>query len=383
MSIRSSHENPQRTTSPVVLAAGLASYEYVRSLGQGHHGELVLARQRYLQGTGGFTVLKRLNRVVRQEDYQRLVEEARLGGKLRHPNITAVQLLAGPPAEPLLLMEYVEGEPLGDLLRLAAKSGRSFSEAFCCHVTSEVADALQYAHTLLDEEGAHLGIVHRDVSPQSIILGQHGEVKLMDFGAAWSRLDGRISTEGDSDIGELAYSSPERAMMEPLDGRSDLFSLGLVFLQLLTGRHLLDATARHEAELLGRMLRTRGDAGASRVATIEELGPSRTGELMKRLRQLDRPEVEAATASLPEGLRSILHRMLARRREDRYETAAEVGQTLRDYLWRSGYRFGRAELAAEVSALRAASLGDLEDSSRSKRGKGSSRGRRGGPGREP
>ncbi|QRN93572.1 serine/threonine protein kinase [Archangium violaceum] len=383
MSIRSSPDNPQRTTSPVVLDAGLASYEFVRSLGQGHHGELVLTRQRYRQGTGGYTVLKRLNRVVRQEDYQRLVEEARLGGRLRHPNIVSVQLLAGTPAEPLLLMDYCEGPALGDLVRQAAKSGRSFSEAFCCHVTSEVAEALHYAHSLLNDDGESLGVVHRDVTPQSILLGQHGEVKLIDFGAAWSRLEGRISTEGDSDIGDLAYSSPERAMMELLDGRADLFSLGLVFLQLLTGRHLLDATERHEAELLGRQLRTRGDAGASRLSTMEELGPTRTGELMKRLRQLEAREVEAATGSLPEGLRPILHRMLARRREDRYATGAEVAQALRDYQWRAGHRFGRAELVAEVAALRAAALGDLEDSSRSKRGRGSSRGRRGGPGREP
>jgi serine/threonine-protein kinase len=380
MSTRSSQDNPQRTTHAVVFDAGLASYEFVRSLGQGHHGELVLTRQRYLQGTGGYAVLKRLNRVVRQEDYQRLVEEARLGGKLRHPNIASVQLLAGSPAEPLLLIEYVEGLPLGDLMRQAVKSGLTFSEAFACYVTSEVAEGLHYAHSLLNEKGEPLGVVHRDVTPQSILLGTHGEVKLVDFGAAWSRLEGRISTEGDSDIGDLAYSSPERAMMETVDGRSDLFSLGLVFLQLLTGRHLLDATARHEAELLSRQLRLRGDLLLGRPG-LAELDPERTGELMKRLRQLDAQEVEAATDSLPEELRAILRRVLARRPEDRYATGAELSQALRDYLWNHGHRFGRAELVEEVSALRTASLEEL-DSGPSRRGRGS-RGRRGGPAKAP
>src|SRR5688572_14254991 len=97
MSIRTTPETPMRETHPVVFDAGMVSYELVRSLGQGHHGELLLTRQRYHDGAGGLTVLKRLNRVVRQEDYQRLVEEARLGGQLRHPNIVSVELLGGTP----------------------------------------------------------------------------------------------------------------------------------------------------------------------------------------------------------------------------------------------------------------------------------------------
>ncbi|PTL75673.1 protein kinase [Vitiosangium sp. GDMCC 1.1324] len=381
MSIRPTPENPPRATHPVVLDAGQASYELVRSLGQGHHGELLLTRLRYHQGEGGYTVLKRLNRVVRQEDYQRLVEEARLGGQLRHPNIVSVQLLAGSAAEPFLLLEYVEGARLGDLMRLAARSGRGFSEAFACYVTSEVAEGLHYAHTVNDEKGRHLAVVHRDVTPQGILVGRYGEVKLMDFGAAWSRLEGRISTEGDTDVGNLAYSSPERAMLELLDGRSDLFSLGLVLLQLLTGRHLLGAAPRYEAELLSRQLQARGD-GSGRVPGLEEMSPLRTSELMKRMRQLSLQEVEEAARPLPEGLRPILHRTLAPRKEDRYSTGAELGQALRDHLWRSGLRYGRAELVAEVSSLTEAVLEDLEESSGSlKRGRTGPRGRRGGPGK--
>ncbi|WP_083681288.1 serine/threonine-protein kinase [Archangium sp. Cb G35] len=382
MSIRTTPETTStRETHPVVFDAGMVSYELVRSLGQGHHGELLLTRQRYQDGEGGLTVLKRLNRVVRQEDYQRLVEEARLGSQMRHPNIVSVQMLGGTADTPLLLLEYVEGRPLGDLMRLAARAGRSFSEAFACYVTSEVADGLHYAHGLLDQKGRALGVVHRDVTPQGILIGRNGEVKLMDFGAAWSRLEGRISTEGDSDLGNLAYSSPERAMLEQLDGRSDLFSLGLVLLQTLTGQHLLDAADRHEAELLSRQLRARGDG---RVPGLEELAAARTGELMKRMRQLSPQDVQAAARSLPEGLRPIVHRSLAPQREERYATGGELAQALRDHLWRSGLRYGRAELVAEVSALNQAVLEDLEQPPGTpKRGKGAaSRSRRGGPGKE-
>ncbi|WP_309891974.1 serine/threonine-protein kinase [Archangium sp.] len=379
MSRPSSPDSSQRGVPPVVLDAGLAQFELVRPLGQGHHGELLLTRQRYHQHSGGYTVLKRLNRVARQEDYQRLVEEARLGGQLHHPNIVFVQQLSGTAEEPFLLVEYVEGDVLGDLMRLASGQETSLSEAFCCHVTAEVAEGLGFAHALADERGRPLGVVHRHVTPQGIVVSRHGEVKLMDFGAAWSRLEGRISTEGDSDVGPLAYSSPERAMLEQLDGRSDLFSLGIVLLQLLTGRHLFEATARHEAELRSRQLRARGDfPGADRVPGLEELGAVRTHELTRRIRKLTPQQVQEATRGLPEGLRSILHRALAPRQQDRYGTATEMAQELREYLWTSSPRYGRLELKAEVSALHAAALKALvpPPSGTPKRGAAASRRRR-------
>lgn len=364
MPIRFTRDTSSTRGGPtVVLDTGLVKYELVRSLGQAHHGELLLTRQRYHGGTGGYTLLKRLNRVTRQQDYQRLVEEARLGTQLRHPNIVSVQLLGGTAAEPFLLMEYVEGHPLGDLMRLATRLGRSLSEALACHVTAEVAEGLHHAHTLTDERGRALRIVHRDVTPQGILLGRYGEVKLMDFAAAWSRLEGRTPTEGDSDLGQgsLAYGSPERAQLDSLDGRSDLFSLGVVLLQLLTGRHLFDATARHEAELRGRQMRSWDVSRAARTPGLEELSPARTEVLMRRIGGLTQQQLEEATRSLPEGLRSILHRALAPRPENRCATGAELAQSLREYLWTRGQRYSRAELVAEVSALQADALGSLED----------------------
>ncbi len=384
MSRRSPPDSALPGSAPVVLDDGLAVFELVRTLGQGHHGELLLTRQRYHEGPGGFSVLKRLNRVARQEDYQRLVEEARLGGQLHHPNIVFVQQLSGTAEEPFLIVEYVEGDVLGELMRLASGQELRLSEAFCCHVTAEVAEGLGYAHAVADERGRALGVVHRYVTPQGIIVSRHGEVKLMDFGAAWSRLEGRISTEGDSDVGPLAYSSPERAMLEPLDGRSDLFSLGIILLQLLTGRHLFDATARHEAELRSRQLRARGDfPGADRVPGLEELGVVRTHELTRRIRKLTSQQVQEATRGLPEGLRSILHRALAPRQEDRFATGGQMAQAVREYQWAAyGPRYGRAELKAEVSALHAAALKALvppPSSPRKQAGAASRRRRKVGP----
>ena len=375
---------PPPAPSPVVLDTGRVSYELLRSLGQGHHGELLLTRQRYTDGVGGLALLKRLNRVVRQEDYQRLVEEARLGGQLRHPNILSVQMLAGGAAEPVLVLEYVEGQTLGEVMRLAARTGVGLSEAFALYVTAEIADGLHYAHTLLDEKGRHLGIVHRDVTPQGILVGRHGEVKLMDFGGAWSRLEGRISTEGDSDLGNLSYSSPERAGMEKLDGRSDLFSLGLVLLELLTGHHLLEATARYEAELLHRQLRPREEA--ARVAGLEEMSTASTAELMKRVRDLRLQKVEEGLEGLDGPLRAILLKALAPHKDDRYATGEALAQALREQLWRSGQRYGRAQMVAEVAALGEVDLeeGVEEDASAaSRKGRGGAKARRGPPPASP
>jgi serine/threonine protein kinase len=370
MSSRLNPDAPPKPTPPVVIETGMASFELVRSLGQGHHGELLLTRQRYPDGLGGYTVLKRLNRVVRQEDYQRLKEEGRLAGQLRHPNILAVQMLGGSAAEPVLFVEYAEGQRLGEVMRRAERSGRGFSEAFACYVTSEVAEGLHYAHALVDDKGRHLGIVHRDVTPQGILLSRGGEVKLVDFGAAWSRLEGRISTEGDSDLGNLSYSSPERANLDLLDGRSDLFSLGLVFLQLLTGRHLLDAEERHEAELRSRQLRARGEMGG---ASLEELSAPRTAELLRRTRELRPAQVEAALQAVPEVPRALLRRLLAPKREDRYATGAELARALRDHLWSKGWRYGRSELLAELAALEAPELDAPADEARKGRGGGKER----------
>jgi serine/threonine-protein kinase len=104
---------------------------------------------------------------------------------------------------------------------------------------------------------------------------------------------------------------------------------------------------------------------------------------MKRIRQLSMRHVEAATRSLPEGLRPIIHRVLAPRREERYATGAELSQALRDYLWDSSQRYGRAELVAEVSALKAVALNLKRPPGSPKGGKASSRGRRKGPGKKP
>ncbi|MFP2933055.1 serine/threonine-protein kinase, partial [Pyxidicoccus sp. 3LG] len=232
---------------PVLLRSGRTSYEYVRSLGTAHHGELVLARRRYEWGFGGYAVLKRPLTAV-AEDALRLLEEGRLAAQLHHPNIVSVHHLKGPDEAPVLVFEHTPGHHLDALLEASTRAQLPISEGFALYVTAEIADALHHAHNLTDEHGRALEVVHRDVAPHNILVTEHGTVKLLDFGAAWSRLTGRVGTHGGELPGSLAYAAPEHVAQLGLDGRADLFSLGVVLLQLLTGRHLFEGADRFEAE---------------------------------------------------------------------------------------------------------------------------------------
>jgi len=352
---------PSTESEPTFLKAGLATYEYVRSLGQANHGELMLARQHYNGRFSGHAVLKRLNSVIREQDYHRILEEGQLGGLLRHDNIVAVRHMEGTVDSPILILEYIQGHRLSELLALARRVGRPLPRELSCFVVAEVAEALHHAHSCADEEGRSLEVVHRDVTPYNILISSRGEVKLADFGVAWSRLRGRMTSEGDNYPGSLAYSSPERTSLEHLDGRSDLFSLGVILLQLLTGVHLFDASERFEAELRSRQVRAWQElARPSQLPGTQEMGAHRTRSLMRHIRGVTVDTIASATRGLPEGLQPILRKALAPKRDNRYARGADLSAALREYLWEGGHRFGREVVAAQVAALAEAAVRRLE-----------------------
>lgn len=331
-------------SSEVLLRSGHTAYEFVQWLGPARHGELVLARRRYGDRFGGFIVLKRPVPPGDEEAQRRLLEEARLTSQLRHPNILAALHVRGSDDVPHLVLEHVPGSRLEALMEAAERACQPFSEAFACYIVAEVADALHHAHCLSDEHGRELGIVHRDVTPHNILLSEHGEVKLLDFGAAWSRLSGRVSSEGLSLQGSLAYAAPEHVQRSALDGRADQFSLGIVLLQLLTGRHLFEGAERFDA----RQRQGRAPQGGASLLC--------THELAWRIRTFSVAELEAATRAVPAALLPVLHRALAPDRVDRFATCAHLARALREYLRDTGEPFGRHEAVAELATLRYVAL---------------------------
>ncbi|KFE62405.1 serine/threonine protein kinase [Hyalangium minutum] len=334
-----------KPTGPeVLLRSGRTSYEFVRWLGWAHHGELVLACRRFDEAFSGFSVIKRPVAPVSEEARRRLLDEGRVASQLHHPNILAALQLKGPEDVPHLVMEHVTGMRLSALLEAAQRAQQPLSEASTCHVVAEVADALHHAHSLVDEHGRALGIVHRDVSPHNILLGEHGEVKLLDFGAAWSRLSGRVSSEGPTVQGSLAYAAPEHAQHLALDARADQFSLGIILLQLLTGRHLFEGAERFDA----RLRRARApESDATRKCAQD---------LAQRIRSYSQEDLEAATRAVPEALRSTVLRALAPERAARFASCGHLAKALREYLRDTGQYVGRHEVLTELVALRYVSL---------------------------
>jgi eukaryotic-like serine/threonine-protein kinase len=350
---------PPPASGPVLLQSGHTTYELIRPLEKTWHGELLLARRHFDKTSGDYVVLKRLSRDCREEDYRRLMEEVAVTSRLHHPGIAGLHDVQGTTGDPYLVLEHVEGHQLESLLELSALTGRALSEAFACYLGVEVADALHHAHELTSEEGRWLRLVHRNVSPLTLVVGRRGEVKLTDFGTVWSTLPGRQPTEDDALPGNLAYASPEVTRKGMLDGRADQFSLGAVLFHVLTGRPLVEGAERLSLEM--RELRRRMDealalghrdrAGVVLAADLKTQLRTLTEGFVQRIRALSARDVAEATRMLPTGLRPLLRKSLSPRRSDRYGSCAEFGHELRMHLFRLGPMYGRPEAEREVSGL--------------------------------
>ncbi|PTL85876.1 serine/threonine-protein kinase [Vitiosangium sp. GDMCC 1.1324] len=337
-------DRPESSNHPRLLfSVDGTRYELVRKLGRKNNGELLLAQRRYAKGPAGSVIIKRLSRPVSEKQQQRLKEEVQLAYRLDHPGIAKVYQLVLHGGLPYVVMEYVEGRSLETVLSIAAMRQRLMSEAFVCHVVSEVADALHHAHTRTDEHGRPLGIVHRDISPENIRVGSNGEVKLVDFGVAYSLLPGREATTASVLRGDIAYAAPERMRLEKVDHRSDLFSLGLVMLELLTGKHLFDLDGVEQAA------RAAGPASAA-LAQVRCEEPSWVpiAEMAARIERFGPEDVERATQGISEPLRAVAHRALRRNPAERYQSGLELRDALREFLVVQGRSYGRPEAAREV-----------------------------------
>jgi tRNA A-37 threonylcarbamoyl transferase component Bud32 len=206
-------------------------YFLVRRLGLGGMGEVWLAE---LHGEGAFrrrVVIKVLAPDRRGDDQiaRMLADEARVVGLLHHPGIvTATDYLETDSEGPVFVLEYVDGTSLRTALRLARHSNDLMPEAVASHVGSQVARALHAAHTARDLEGRPLRVVHRDVSPDNVLLSRSGAVYLGDFGVARAAGSSEVTAPGAAPKGKIGYMAPEQAARQPLGPPADVFSLGRV-----------------------------------------------------------------------------------------------------------------------------------------------------------
>ena len=219
-------------------------YKLISLLGRGGMGEVFLARGPQLKRP---VVIKRiLASMLSEPDMLRaFLDETRIAARLRHPNIVRIDELGEVEGEWFVRMEYVEGASLSEVLKRAGKVGEHLPVEAVLSIGAGLASALDYAHHATDPEGRALQIVHRDVTPQNVLLARNGEVKLIDFGVARAEQRFLRTTPG-LVKGKLPYMSPEQAEGRRLDARSDIFALGVCMWEALTGRRLFRGDSQAE-----------------------------------------------------------------------------------------------------------------------------------------
>jgi serine/threonine-protein kinase len=313
------------------IQRSFGQYEIVARVGRGGMAEIFLARAK---GPGGFqkiVALKCVHPHLSDDPEVRtmLLDEAKVAAGLDHPAIVQIHALGEQDGTFFIAMEYVPGQPLHRLIRKLRHAGRRLVPKLSLRIVIPIAEALAFAHERRDLKGRPLCIVHRDVSPQNILVGYDGSTKLADFGIA--KAEGRtLDTTGDAVKGKVAYMAPEQVHAETLDGRADVFALGIVLYELLTGQSPFRA---NNEEPLATM---------RRIAEVEPAPPSSLAPELG-------PDIDA-----------IVAKALAKRRDQRYASARELAGALERYAHSLGPATS-GELGALMHDLFAQEIDDLDE----------------------
>ncbi len=277
---------PENMTIVPRVSGKVGRYRVLSELGRGAMGRVYLAEDPNIGRRIALKVLypEAMDIQATKEFRKRFVTEARAAGRLNHSGIVTVYDAGTDPetGHSFIAMELVEGKPLEELLG----QQRRLPAATAVAVASEVARALDYAH--------RQGVVHRDIKPANILLGAEGQVKVTDFGVA--KLGVGSQTMAGQILGTPAFMSPEQVRSEPIDGRSDLFSLGTVLYQCLTGQNPFSADS---------------------IASISY-----------KIVNADPAPVQAYDPDLPDALAAVVDRALKKLPEERFESGAELAEAL-------------------------------------------------------
>lgn len=292
---------PSRQSLQPEASQPFGKYLLLRLLARGGMAEIYLARQPGPEGFDRKVVIKRILPSLSEDPsfVEMFLDEARLAAKLAHPNIAHIYEFGEVDGAYYLSMEYIPGVTLSQLVR-ASKTGLPVEHAV--KIAGFLCDGLQFAHSLKnDEDGRPYGIVHRDVSPQNVIVSESGGVKLLDFGIAHA-VDQVHTTQQGVVKGKVSYMSPEQCRGRPLDGRSDIFSLATLLWESLTAERLF----------------TRGTSF----------------ETMEAITRAEVPPLATYRGDIPPGLDQVLAKAFARKPDDRYANASLMQIELDRYLSR-------------------------------------------------
>jgi serine/threonine-protein kinase len=303
-----------------VKQSRLGKYYLLALIGHGGMGEIFLAKRAGPAGFEKLLVIKRIlpNLARNPEFVEMFLDEARVAARLNHPNVVQVYEVAKDGPHYYMAMEYVDGQSLSKLVRESIRGNRFPQPEFFARILSYTLEGLHHAHTLSDHSGNHLGIVHRDVSPQNIMITYDGGVKLLDFGIAKARTR-IVQTQTGAIKGKYSYMSPEQCWGRPLDARSDVFAAGIILFEVCTGR---------------RLFKTDSDLATMKKITEEPI-----------------PEPRAINPHLPPPLEAVIRKALEKDPDRRYESAEAMRNDLEEFLAGRTTRLGSFEIGRFMREL--------------------------------
>ncbi|OJH39877.1 serine/threonine protein kinase [Cystobacter ferrugineus] len=299
-------------------------YQLLKRIATGGMAQIYLARER---GQNRLLVIKRIlpHLADNEEFVQMFLDEARIAARLDHPHIVQIYDLGSQDDSFFIAMEYIHGEDLRRVWKRSERTGQLIPVPFVCRALSEACAGLDHAHKKVDANGKPLNIVHRDISPQNILLTFEGRTKVVDFGIA-KAADQATETRSGVLKGKYSYMSPEQAAGEKVDRRSDIFALGVVLYELLTGVRLFK--------------RSNDVITLQAVIECKVLPPSQ------------------ANPRVPKDLDPIVMKALAREPGDRYSEAQQLQQALEKWLDVYPQPSSTAHVAAYMKDLYATRLAE-------------------------
>jgi serine/threonine protein kinase len=290
----------------------LGRYKILKPLSQGNASEVFLAEAASIEGFRKLVLVKCLLAELEgdREARRMFIDEARLCAKLPSANLPFVFDFGHADGRMFMVMEYIEGETLASVLRSLAARGQALSTAAVLAVASGLLRALHAIHTLKNDNGEQLGVVHRDVSPDNVMVTRHGQVKLIDFGIA--KHSERLSVTRRGIVrGRFRYLAPEPANGQPATAKSDQFSAALVLFEGLTGTPAYvgdeaECLAQARVVRLSRPVATATSLSASLGRALSPLPEDRFEDCLAFCRALEGEGLEQRIIADPEGLAGFL-----------------------------------------------------------------------------
>ncbi|MCE7882902.1 MAG: serine/threonine protein kinase [Actinobacteria bacterium ATB1] len=290
-------------------------YYLLERINVGGMAEVFRAKSFGVEGFERLVAVKRiLPNIAEDRDFIKMfIDEAKIAVQLGHANIAQIFDLGVVDNAYYIALEHVHGRDLRAIFDRCRTQGEPMSIAQACFVIMKVCEGLDYAHNKRDQSGREIGLVHRDVSPQNVLVSFEGEVKLIDFGIA-KAADKSAKTQAGILKGKFGYMSPEQVRGLPIDRRSDIFSTGICLYEMLTGERLF--------------------VGESDFSTLE------------KVRNVEILPPSTYNRKIPDELERIVLKALAKDTDDRYQNAIDLHDELQAFVYTASEFYSRKDLAA-------------------------------------